>query len=145
MSSKFHFNHSWIDFLTTAPLRAFSILMYFGNLLFLIFLKDFIYLFLERGEGREKERERIINVWLSLTCPLLGTWPETQACALTGNRTGDLPVCRPALNSLSCTSQGIKSKTFLIAHKALQDLAPYPHLHILCPPSPPPVSFILIW
>ena len=26
------------------------------------FLKDFIYLFLERGEGREEERERNINV-----------------------------------------------------------------------------------
>ena len=28
-----------------------------------IFLKDFIYLLLETGEGREKERERHINVW----------------------------------------------------------------------------------
>ena len=28
------------------------------------FLKDFIYLFLERGKEREKERERNINVWL---------------------------------------------------------------------------------
>ena len=38
--------------------------------------KDFIYLFLERGEGREKERERNINVWLPLATthwPLLGT------------------------------------------------------------------------
>ena len=26
------------------------------------FFKDFIYLFLEKGEGREKERERNINV-----------------------------------------------------------------------------------
>ena len=25
---------------------------------------------------------------LPLTCPQLGTWPTTQACALTGNRTG---------------------------------------------------------
>ena len=33
------------------------------------FLKDFIYLFSERGEGREKERERNINVWLPLACP----------------------------------------------------------------------------
>ena len=30
------------------------------------FLKDFIYLFLEREEGREKERERNINMWLPL-------------------------------------------------------------------------------
>ena len=51
-------------------------------LLALIFLKDFIYLFLERGEGREKEKDRNSNVWLPLVCPLLGTWPPTQACAL---------------------------------------------------------------
>ena len=38
----------------------------------------------EEGEGerREKERERNINVWLPLACPLLGTWPTTQACTL---------------------------------------------------------------
>ena len=50
------------------------------------FLKDFIYLFLEKE--REGERERNINVWLPLMFPLLGAWPATQACALTGNRTG---------------------------------------------------------
>ena len=47
--------------------------------------KDFIYLFLERQE----ERERNISVWLPLAYPLLGTWLATQACALTWNRTGD--------------------------------------------------------
>ena len=51
--------------------------------LMIVFKKDFIYLFLE-GERREKE-ERNINVWLPLMCLLLGTWPTTQACALTGN------------------------------------------------------------
>ena len=54
---------------------------------FLIFKK--IYLFLERGEGREKERERNSNVWLPLTSPQLGIWPATQACALTENRTSN--------------------------------------------------------
>ena len=44
----------------------------------LLFFKDFIYLFLERGEGREKERERNISAWLPLVQPLLGTWPTTQ-------------------------------------------------------------------
>ena len=38
------------------------------------------------GEGKEKERERNITVWVPLIRPLLGTWPETQACALTENR-----------------------------------------------------------
>ena len=71
-----------------------------------IFVKIlFIYLFLERGEGREKEKERNINMWLPLTCPLLGVWPATQACAQTGNRTSDPLVCRPALYPLSHTSQ----------------------------------------
>ena len=38
-----------------------------------------------RGKGKEKEKEININVGLPLTRPLLGTWPTTQACALTGN------------------------------------------------------------
>ena len=75
-----------------------------------IFKKDFIYLFLEKG--REKKRERNINVWLPLVHPLLETWCTTQACALTGNRTGDPLVHRPALNPLSHTSQGQKSHSF---------------------------------
>ena len=56
----------------------------------LFYFKDFIYLFLEGGEGKDKDRERNMNVWLPFTCPLLGTWPATQACALTGNQTCDL-------------------------------------------------------
>ena len=35
--------------------------------------KKVSYLFLEREEGRDKERERNINVWLLLTHPLLRT------------------------------------------------------------------------
>ena len=51
------------------------------------FLKILFIYFRERGgEGeRERERESNISVWLPLTHPLLGTWPATQACALTGN------------------------------------------------------------
>ena len=37
----------------------------------LVFFKD-LYLFLDRGEGREKERERNINVWLPLVQPPTG-------------------------------------------------------------------------
>ena len=70
----------------------------------LCFFKYFIYLFLERGEGREKEGN--INVWLPLQRPLLGTWPATQACALTRNQTSNPLIHRPALNPLSHTSQG---------------------------------------
>ena len=64
----------------------------------------FIYFWREGIRGRKRERN--INVWLPLTCPSLGTWPATQACAPTGNRTSNPLVCRPALNPLSHTSQG---------------------------------------
>ena len=67
----------------------------------LFFFKDFI-LFLERGEGRERN----ITVWLPLMHPALGTWPAIQACALTGDRTGDRLLCRLTLNPLSHTTQG---------------------------------------
>ena len=43
-------------------------------------------------------------MWLPLPQPLLGTWPATQACALTGNQAPNLLVHRPALNPLSHTS-----------------------------------------
>ena len=56
--------------------------------------------------GREGEKERNINVWLPLTHPLLGTWPPTHACALTGNQTSDPLIRRPVLNPLSHSSQG---------------------------------------
>ena len=72
----------------------------------ILYLNDFIYLFLERGEGKEKKRERNINVWLPLMHHLLGTWPETQACTLTRNQTGDPLLHSPVLNPLSHTSQG---------------------------------------
>ena len=65
-----------------------------------------MYVCIFRHRGREGERERNINVWLPLECPLLGTWPTTQACALTGNQTSDPLVHRVVLNAQSHTSQG---------------------------------------
>ena len=56
---------------------------WFGLLFIIWFFKDFIYLFSEGREGREEERERIINVWLPLMHPQLGAWASTQAGALT--------------------------------------------------------------
>ena len=70
----------------------------------LYFKKDFIYSFLERGEGRERNisvREKHPSV-ASPTLPR----PITQACALTGNRISDLSVRRPPLIPLSHTIQG---------------------------------------
>ena len=71
------------------------------------FFKDFIYLFSESGEGKKKERERNVNVWLPPLLPQLGTWPTTQACALTGNQMGNLPVHKQELNPRSLTNQGL--------------------------------------
>ena len=75
-------------------------------MIYLFVFFEIFYLFLERGEGKEKERERNISVWLPLECPRLRTWPATQACALTGNRTNNPFVHSPALNPLNYTSQG---------------------------------------
>ena len=69
------------------------------------FLKIVFICFFRQG-GREREREQNTNVWLPLAHPPLGTWPATQACALTGNQFSDPLACRPALSPLSHTSQG---------------------------------------
>ena len=45
----------------------------------------FIYLFSEKGEGREKERERNLD-WLPLARALTREGPTMQACAQTGNQ-----------------------------------------------------------
>ena len=85
------------------------------TLFLLHFLKDFIYLFLERGEGEEKERERDISVrererhGSVFHKPQLGAKPTTQAYALTGNQTGNFLLCRMTPNQLSHTSQSSKS------------------------------------
>ena len=42
------------------------------NILFYLFITDFICIFFDRGEGREEERERNIDVWLPFTYPVLG-------------------------------------------------------------------------
>ena len=92
-----------------------------GDSAFFFFLRFYPLIFLERGQGREKERERNINVSLH---PLLGTWPATQACVLTSNGTGDPSFHRQALNPLSHTSQG---GTLLFDRSEEHYCFPYPH------------------
>ena len=70
----------------------------------MFFLKICIYLFLERRQGR-REGERYQCVVASHTPPT-GDPAHTQACALTGNRTGGPLVRKLALNPLSHTNQG---------------------------------------
>ena len=84
-----------------------------GVINYMSFKKNYSFIF--RGKGRGKDRERNIKVWFPLVCPLLRSWPATQACALTGNWTSDSLIHRPALNPLSHTSQGYKS--FLIGEQ----------------------------
>ena len=74
------------------------------NVYFCLSFKKYLFIFRERG--KEGERERNINVWLPLARPLLGTWPATQACDLTGNQTSGPLVCRLALNLLSHINLG---------------------------------------
>ena len=59
--------------------------------------------------------ERYID-WLPLTCPQLGTWPKTQARALTRNQTGNLSVLRQVLNPVSHTSLGSCSSFLRLRH-----------------------------
>ena len=72
------------------------------------FLRFYLFIFRERGRrerGREASmRKRYIDQ-LPLALAQVGTWSATQACALTGNRTGNPLVFRRALNPLSHTSQ----------------------------------------
>ena len=75
-----------------------------------LFKNFYSFTFIERGREREREGEehqcvRDTSIILPLARPQPGTWPATQACALTGNRTRDLLVHRPTLSPLSHTSQ----------------------------------------
>ena len=50
--------------------------------------------------------ERYIDQ-LPLVCSQLGTWPTTQACALTGNRTGDLSCLQASPQSAEPHQPGL--------------------------------------
>ena len=96
-------------------MHYFSVLLAFSDFRNkkILFFKS-IYLFIFREGNGWTERERNINVWLPLMCPLLGTWPATQACAPTGNGTSNPLVHRLALNPRSHTSQGIIIRKFFL-------------------------------
>ena len=49
-----------------------------------LFLRFYLFNFREGGTEGEIEGEEH-QWWLPLVRPLLGNWPTTQACALTGN------------------------------------------------------------
>ena len=51
---------------------------------------------------------------LPLAHPKLGTWPAVQACALTGNRTGDVLFCGTIPSQLGHTGQGYVLLAFIL-------------------------------
>ena len=67
----------------------------------LFFLRFYLFIFRERGRDGERDEEKHQCVretstdWSRLACLQPGTWPTTQACTVTRNRTGDLLVSRP--------------------------------------------------
>ena len=67
-----------------------------------------MYLYLERGEGWEKERESNINVRQKHLphLPQPGAKPTTQACVPTRNEPATFQLCWKMPNQLSHTSQG---------------------------------------
>ena len=71
----------------------------------LVLKKDFMYLFLERGEGREKEGERNINVVAFHVAPTGDPACNPGMCPDWESNQQPF-VSQPALNPLSYTSQG---------------------------------------
>ena len=56
------------------------------------FFKEYLFIFGNRGREGEREEEKHQLV-ASCMCPDQGPKPESLACALTGNGTGDLLLC----------------------------------------------------
>ena len=70
-----------------------------------IFKRFYLLIFRERGrEGQKEEEKHRDGIETSFGClshaPQLGTEPAAQACALTGNRTGDFLLCGMTPNRL---------------------------------------------
>ena len=95
---------------TTVAMGQMHIVSFLGTVNAFFFKDVFIFLFIfrQRGRKREREGEKHQCVVAFHAPPYWGPGPATQACALTGNQTGDPLVRRLALNPLSQTSQGHK-------------------------------------
>ena len=98
------FSDLFVTFSTIMLSRFIHILFYF----------IFKFIFRERrrkGDRKGEKHQCAVASWASPT----GTWPTSQACALTGNQTGDPLVHRPALSPLSHTSQGDSSMLYHVS------------------------------
>ncbi|KAF6114729.1 hypothetical protein HJG60_010663 [Phyllostomus discolor] len=90
-----------------------SVTIKFKSIFLLLFFKILFIYFLERGEGREKKKERNINVQekhqLVASCtPPTGDLAHNPGMCPDQNQTCDLSVCRTMPNPLSHTSQDLK-------------------------------------
>ena len=88
-------------------------------------------MFRERGkEGERRKRGRETSVCgCLLRTPYWGTWPATQACALTGNRTAGLLGHRPCAQSTELRQPGLDH---FILNCRLLSLLPYLIFSPLC-------------
>ena len=86
---------------------------YSSTIRIMLVLKKRFYLFIfwrERGKEGERKgekycRKKETSIGCLLYVPWQGTKPATQACTLTGNRTGDLPLCGMMSNQLTHIGQ----------------------------------------
>ena len=80
------------------------------------------------GERKGEKHQCVV----ASSAPLLGVWPTTQACALTGNQTGNTLVHRLVLNPLNHTSWGLPFSFHPISFhnysSLLNTLEPQPYL-----------------
>ena len=101
-------------------------------------------LFLERGEGREKERERNINVRQKHSSVASGV-PPTRDLACNPGRCPDwesnLLVHRPALSPLSHSSHGYFHGATALNHSCNITHSPAAHLGVVGPVCPVHVLF----
>ena len=95
----FQNNESCCDWFMACPgllLRGFIMMQWIVGVFSFFFLNT-LFIFREMGKEGEREGETSmceIHDQLPLTHPQPGTWPAPQPHALTGNRTGELSVCR---------------------------------------------------
>ena len=72
-----------------APKRLYRKHIYYYHLTLIsligFFLRFYVFIFRERGKEGEREGEKHQCVVAYQAPPPGGTWPATQACALTGN------------------------------------------------------------
>ena len=78
-----------------------QVTMKYQHIDFLHFLKDFIYLFLERGKGGREGGK-----YQCLVASHMAPSGATQVCSLYGNQTHRPFGSQPVLNPLSYTRQG---------------------------------------